>query len=177
MTAPPVVPGPSRRDAQIAQLLDKGLSIDRIAELGYYQGSRTTPAWTRADVQRLLWGRDRPAVGEEADPRQGREPSGQPCRCRRTTTAWSPPNLPGQPSTVVLTPRQAQVLDGLCEALDARAICARLGIADGTVRSHVKALLAAFGVNDRTQLVALALSGRFAVEVADDRREAGGSNE
>jgi DNA-binding CsgD family transcriptional regulator len=168
----PVAPGLSRRDARIAEMLDKGLSVDRVAEQGVYHGTRTAPAWTRADVERLAASRRRTEKQPEAAPASERA-----CRCQRATVPWTAPQLHGRPSTVVLTVRQAAILDGLCEALDAPAICARLGITDGTLRSHVKALLAEFGAADRAQLVALAMSDRFVIEIADGRATSAPSTE
>lgn len=155
MTAP--LPGLSRRDAAILQLLQRGLSVDRVTEQGIYLGTRTAPAWTRAEVERLA-----ATTGQPPAPRR---------QVAHKTTPWAAPQPPGAPQPVVLAPRQVDVLDGLCEALDGPAICGRLGMTEWTMKTHIRRLFAAFGAKDRAQLVALAMSGKFDVHVRDFDRE------
>jgi DNA-binding NarL/FixJ family response regulator len=52
-----------------------------------------------------------------------------------------------------LTPRQAEVLDLLCQGLSNKAIGRRLDLSEHTVRGHVQATLAALGASSRTEAV------------------------
>lgn len=56
-----------------------------------------------------------------------------------------------------LTPRETEVLHWLAEGLSNKAIAHRLGLAEGTVKSHLKALFAKLNVDSRTQAARLAL--------------------
>lgn len=70
---------------------------------------------------------------------------------RRETA--SPP-LPAR-----LTPRQQQVLGLLADGVPAKVIAARLGIAEATVRNHIRAILLELGTH--SQLEAIAKVRRF----------------
>jgi DNA-binding NarL/FixJ family response regulator len=52
-----------------------------------------------------------------------------------------------------LSPRQRQVLHYLLQGLPNKVIGARLGMADGTVKSHLNSVYRAFRVNSRAQLI------------------------
>jgi len=52
-----------------------------------------------------------------------------------------------------LTPRQIEVLDLLVQGLSNKAIAARLGLSEATIKSHVAASLKALNVRNRTQAV------------------------
>jgi DNA-binding NarL/FixJ family response regulator len=51
----------------------------------------------------------------------------------------------------LLTPRQCEVLDLLCEGLSNKTIARRLELSEFTVRGHVQAVLNALGVTSRSQ--------------------------
>jgi DNA-binding NarL/FixJ family response regulator len=59
-----------------------------------------------------------------------------------------------------LTPRQQQVLDQLRGGLSNKAIAIRLDISERTVKAHVKEIIRRFGVNTRTQVVAVLANHR-----------------
>lgn len=61
------------------------------------------------------------------------------------------------PTPDTLTPAQAKVLALLLRGLGTAEICERLDIAENTMRNHVRALLAGFGVPSRAQLIVAAL--------------------
>lgn len=63
---------------------------------------------------------------------------------------------PPPPAANGLTAREQEVLQGLGAGLSNKAIARRLGIADGTVKTHVKAILRALGAPNRTAAVVLA---------------------
>lgn len=65
--------------------------------------------------------------------------------------APAPPN--GGPA---LTPRRREVLVLLAEGVPAKLIAARLGLAEATVRNHIRGLLAALGVHSQLEAVAVA---------------------
>lgn len=56
-----------------------------------------------------------------------------------------------------LTPREVQVLELLAEGLPNKAIAARLGISDQTVKFHVAAISGKLGAANRTAAVRLAV--------------------
>jgi DNA-binding NarL/FixJ family response regulator len=56
-----------------------------------------------------------------------------------------------------LTARESQVLELLAEGLPNKAIAARLGISDQTVKFHVASISAKLGATNRTEAVRLAL--------------------
>ena len=59
-----------------------------------------------------------------------------------------------------LTPRQRQVLDLLVRGHSNREIAKQLGVAQGTVRIHVAAILRALNVRNRTQAALTAMHRR-----------------
>jgi DNA-binding CsgD family transcriptional regulator len=63
-----------------------------------------------------------------------------------------------------LTPRQRDVVPLMAEGLQNKEIAKRLGMAEGTVRVHVHAVIRALGCRNRTE-VAVAVSGQPAQEV------------
>lgn len=56
-----------------------------------------------------------------------------------------------------LTGRQEEVLQLISEGLSNQEIAARLNIVEGTVKAHVKSILAKLGARDRTQAISLAM--------------------
>lgn len=57
----------------------------------------------------------------------------------------------------VLSERQAEVLNLIAQGMTNQEIADRLAIVEGTVKAHVKVLLAKLGARDRTQAVSVAL--------------------
>jgi hypothetical protein len=66
--------------------------------------------------------------------------------------SWEPLALQTEPS-IYLTPRQLDVLQGMAAGHPNKRIALNLGIADGTVKLHVAAVLDALGAANRTQAV------------------------
>ena len=56
-----------------------------------------------------------------------------------------------------LTPRQVDTLRLIVDGLSNQEIASRLNITEGTVKAHVKAILAKFGARDRAQAASVAL--------------------
>lgn len=65
--------------------------------------------------------------------------------------------IPSSQFTESLTPREVQVLELLAEGLPNKAIAARLGISDQTVKFHVAAISGKLGAANRTDAVRLAV--------------------
>ena len=57
---------------------------------------------------------------------------------------------------VSLTPRQRQVLRLLADGVPAKVVAARLGLAEATVRNHIRAILAALDAHSQLEAVAQA---------------------
>ena len=55
-----------------------------------------------------------------------------------------------------LTPRQREVLLLMCEGLSNKSIANQLGMAEGTVKIHVTAILKSMNAGNRTQAVIMA---------------------
>ena len=68
-------------------------------------------------------------------------------------------NRPGRTVPVSLTPRQQQVLGLLADGVPAKVIATRLGLAEATVRNHIRAILAA--LESHSQLEAIAKAHRL----------------
>jgi DNA-binding NarL/FixJ family response regulator len=147
MTAPP---RPTVRDAAIAALLDKGLPAERVAAVGVYRRS-----WTAADVAEVVAWRDRLEVEEEPAP---------------VSYRWEPPRDAQGRREVVVTPRMADVLGGICRGLRARQIADELGLAEETVKTHMQKLYARLGVRDRAHAAALAWQVAVTVRKDNARR-------
>ena len=69
--------------------------------------------------------------------------------------AFTPPS---EPSPEVLTARQREVLELLCEGLQNKQIARRLNIAAATVKIHVANILRALNVSSRLQAAVVAMS-------------------
>lgn len=65
-------------------------------------------------------------------------------------------NRPGRPGTASLTPRQQEVLRLLADGVPAKVIAARLGLAEATVRNHIRAILASLGTHSQLEAIAKA---------------------
>jgi DNA-binding NarL/FixJ family response regulator len=63
------------------------------------------------------------------------------------------------PAAAGLTPAEGAVLDLVAEGLDNRAIAARLGKSEKTVRNQVSAIIEKLGVHSRAQAIVAALAG------------------
>ena len=59
-----------------------------------------------------------------------------------------------QPGAVPLTPRQQEVLSLLTDGVPAKVIAARLGLAEATVRNHIRAILASLGAHSQLEAIA-----------------------
>lgn len=60
----------------------------------------------------------------------------------------------GEPASVGLTPRQRDVLRLLADGIAAKIIARRLGIAEVTVRNHIRAILSELGCHSQLEAVA-----------------------
>ncbi len=70
----------------------------------------------------------------------------------------TPPTSPTEPAISIhadigLTERQSQVLALLLRGMTNKLICRELGLAEGTVKIHISAILKLLGVANRTQAV------------------------
>lgn len=70
-----------------------------------------------------------------------------------TQAAAQAPRSAPTPREIGLTERQTEVLTLLLQGKPNKLICRELGLAEGTVKIHVAAILRALGVNTRTQAV------------------------
>ena len=166
MTSPPPAPLLSPRDRTILDALRAGHGIDRVTEVGVYRGSRTTPAWTRADVERVAAKHHPEALPPTGD-RPGRAKRRPPTPPAWPTVPWQPPPAePGQPRQVVVTALRAEALTLLCEGLDYATIATRLQVTDSAAKERVRKAVRAIGARDRAHATVLLLTGRIVVKVA-----------
>lgn len=188
MTA--VTPGATVRDSQILELLRGNTGIDRIVAIGKHRGTWT--AKNVADVitdhytpnRRKLRAVQPPThrrIAECGTPsgyrrhRRLHEPVCDPCRTANNVasrrparekpplTPWTPPAFTGHVTDVELSPARIDVLEELCRGLSNARIGRRLGIAEDTVKSHVRDILAATGAVDRTHVVVMVLTGQVRI--------------
>jgi len=68
-----------------------------------------------------------------------------------SASAGSVPPREGDASRQLLTPRQSEVLDLMCQGLSNKVIGRRLNLSENTVRGHVQAVLAALQVSSRSE--------------------------
>jgi len=87
-------------------------------------------------------------VASEPTPVANIRPGGNP-----VPSEASPPSPGTTPRDLGLTERQAQVLALLLHGKPNKLICRELGLAEGTVKIHVAAILRALNVSTRTQAV------------------------
>jgi DNA-binding NarL/FixJ family response regulator len=67
--------------------------------------------------------------------------------------AAAPPRDDDAPPVEPLTPRELEVLSGLSDGLSNKAIAARLGISDETVKFHLSAIFGKLAASNRTDAV------------------------
>lgn len=72
-------------------------------------------------------------------------------------TPSTPPAESADPRLARLTPRERQVLALIVEGKTNKAIGAALGIAEGTVKSHIRQMMLTMRVKSRTQMALLAV--------------------
>lgn len=101
-------------------------------------------------------------------PRQPlRSPKGTPLTSEEIADLedWEPALFRGIPLQVVLTRMERNVLESLCEGKSNRQIGADWGIAEDTVKSHIRNAMAKVGAQDRTHAASLLWSGAVVVKV------------
>jgi two-component system, NarL family, nitrate/nitrite response regulator NarL len=69
-----------------------------------------------------------------------------------------------------LTPRESEILGLLAEGQSNKAIARNLGISDGTVKLHVKAILRKLGVHSRVEAAVIAVEQGLRTNRADNAR-------
>lgn len=81
---------------------------------------------------------------------------------------WRPEPPAGDTKMVALSPMLRNVLESLCEGKSNKQIMADWGIAEDTVKTHMRRLFQALGANDRLHAVALVWSGTVDVRLKAD---------
>lgn len=71
-------------------------------------------------------------------------------------TPWHPPRLLDRPTVVVLTPRQAQILEGICRGLTNQQIGNELYLGLESVKTYAGRMFRAMNARDRCHAAALA---------------------
>lgn len=79
-------------------------------------------------------------------------------------TRWNPPK-PAVPRTVLITPRMADILSGICLGHSNAEIGRRLYITKDTVKTITSRLYRRMGARDRAHAAALACSGHLTLIV------------
>lgn len=73
-----------------------------------------------------------------------------------TARSSGPPSPGAGASGAILSRRQQEVLELLASGIPAREIAARLGLAEATVRNHIRAILRKLGCHSQLEAVAVA---------------------
>jgi DNA-binding NarL/FixJ family response regulator len=60
------------------------------------------------------------------------------------------------PEPDVVTPRQLEILQLLADGVHAKVIATRLGVAEATVRNHIRGVLVALGAHSQLEAIAMA---------------------
>ena len=145
--------------AGAAGYLLKEVSIEAVGDAvrGVAAGeSQLSPAMTAkllGGYRDLAGGR---AAGEPA-PAEPAAPAPAPAVVAATEAAGPPPAR-----VAGLTSRERQVLAGIARGLTNRAIATELGIAENTVKNHVRAVLDKLGASSRTEAAAVAVRAGLA---------------
>ena len=79
----------------------------------------------------------------------------------KVVTHGDSPPLSGPSLFADLTPREAEILCLLAEGQSNKVIARNLGISDGTVKLHVKAILRKLGVHSRVEAAVIAVENAF----------------
>ncbi len=88
-------------------------------------------------------------------------------RGQRYLQAGAASSLAARVTLAALTVREGDVLQGLAAGHSNKGIARQLGMAEGTVKTHLKAVLSKLGARSRTDAVRLALQ-RGLVQLAED---------
>ena len=127
-------------------------SIEVVGEFGTLSAARAAAV----DADAIVLAARRGDTAEEGD-----FPDGEPKGVARQYREGDPKRVALQDAlqeyVEPLTPREQQVLELLAEGLPNKAIAARLGISDQTVKFHVASISAKLGATNRTEAVRLAL--------------------
>ena len=127
-------------------------SIEGVGEFGTLSAARAAAV----DADAIVLAARRGDTPEEGD-----FPDGEPKGVARQDREGDPKRVALQDAlqeyVEPLTPREQQVLELLAEGLPNKAIAARLGISDQTVKFHVASISAKLGATNRTEAVRLAL--------------------
>lgn len=75
-----------------------------------------------------------------------------------TLERWYPPVPQGEIRTVALPPMQCNILSSLCEGKSNAMIAEEWGIAEDTVKTHLKRAFGVLGARDRVHAVTLVLT-------------------
>ncbi|MGH3138036.1 MAG: LuxR C-terminal-related transcriptional regulator [Gaiellaceae bacterium] len=131
--------------AQGAVLCHRGCSLARNALAGFGIPRQDMTIWTKVGMQSVsvstIVVRDRPEPLLVHLIQPGIVGAGQ---------------SPAPETSVRLTPRQRQVLHLLAEGVTAHGIAERLGVAQTTVRNHIRAILSELGAHSQIEAVARA---------------------
>lgn len=82
-----------------------------------------------------------------------------------TDTVWQPPRLDHPVTIAVLTPRQAQVLNGMCRGLSNKDIGRELYLSEETIKTHARTLFRKLQARDRAHAAYLAGTGHITVVI------------
>jgi NarL family two-component system response regulator YdfI len=72
-----------------------------------------------------------------------------------TFSSWAPVEAGAKPPSVVLTPREIEVLGLMADGASNKIIAHKLGISDHTVKFHVTSILSKLNAGTRTEAVTL----------------------
>jgi two-component system NarL family response regulator len=134
---------PGKDGAEVCEAIRRELPRARILIVSSSSGSEHIHRALKAGAQGYLLKDSSPSALVSGDPRRARRPARRPRGCRQ--------GMAERAYQSDLSPREYDVIALIVEGLSNKAIAARLGLTEATVKTHVTHIFEKLAVEDRTQ--------------------------